>query len=55
MQLMRAWTKKELREWKPCANRSVPEIGLFFSGKQIVQTWKIGFSWLLHGFFFFLF
>ncbi|KAG5036322.1 hypothetical protein AAZX31_04G236600 [Glycine max] len=26
--LMRAWTKKELREWKPCANRSVPEIEL---------------------------
>ena len=35
---MKAWTKNELREWKPCANASLPETGLFFSGKQIVQT-----------------
>ncbi|TKY49950.1 GDP-fucose protein O-fucosyltransferase [Spatholobus suberectus] len=26
--LMKAWTKMELREWKPCANRSVPETEL---------------------------
>ncbi|KAJ1400072.1 DUF246 domain-containing protein, partial [Sesbania bispinosa] len=25
MQLMKAWNVKENREWKPCANRSVPE------------------------------
>jgi len=32
MQLMKAWSSIELREWRPCANRSVPEAGGFFSG-----------------------
>jgi len=32
MQLIKAWTSRELREWRPCANRSVPDAGIFFSG-----------------------
>lgn len=40
MQLMKAWSSIELREWRPCANRSVPEAGGFFSGWLIVQSSK---------------
>lgn len=37
-QLMKAWNLKELQGWKPCANKSIPETGFSFSGREITLS-----------------